>query len=66
MFSKSLKVAVTPDFTKKSDCAKKLLSIKKRFPPLSLESNNQDVKDFKEFLFENAMKIVTKEFQKKM
>ncbi len=66
MFSKSLKVAVTPDFTKKSDCAKKLLSIKKRYPPCSFEPNNQDVKDFKEFLFENAMKIVTKEFQKKM
>ena len=65
MFAKSLKVAVTPDFTKESVCAKKLLSIKK-FYPFSLKPNIQDRKDLKEFLFHNAMRIVTDEIQKKM
>lgn len=65
MYAKSLKVAVTPDFTKESECAKKLLSIKKRYP-FSLEPDLQDLKDQKEFLFENAMRIVNKEIEQKM
>jgi hypothetical protein len=65
MFARSLKVAVTPDFTRESVCAKKLRSIKKMYP-FSLKPNLQDRKDLKEFLFYNAMRIVTNEIQQKM
>lgn len=32
LFTKRLKLAVTPDFSKKSDCANKLLSLRKKYP----------------------------------
>jgi len=62
MFSKNLKLAVTPDFTKNSDCAKKLLSIKKNYPFKALNPNEQDRRDLKEFLFDHAIRIVNKEY----
>jgi len=62
MFSKELKAAVTPDFTKNSDCAKKLLSIKKKYPFKPMNPNEQDRMDLKEYLFDNALRIVNKEY----